>query len=648
MKAKKILVVIFVCVLLISTAACSGYDYKGGSKQELDNLNIHIDLKDDGSMDIMELWTINLEDRGKSYRNVYKSFKLDESKAGDITNFSVYDMDNDEEYTLRDVKNPADNINSGLSKVCYIYRDGSNVELGLYMPEIDEGMRNFLFKYTVSDAITVYNDTAVSYYQELGPSFSLPVNHMDCVIHLPNNEDKDSLRAWLHCTAESNLLIESAQRISFTADRIPNETMVETRICMPPELFANSTRRVNEDQFLSISQEEAKWQQDYEAKLRWQFILGIIDAAGGVILVALGILYYVKKRIQNKRFKLEMPEYVREIPENQTPGIMARIFYYYKNEASSKFERGKIFSATILNLACKKYLSIEHVEQNPRSKNKDVFQIRLHTKDGVGKLTEGETTFLNLLKSVSKPKNFVFTMSDFEQYAKRNYKYVDTMLEKFFADDNDECVERAYIGENENSSSMKVLGYVGLFVSILALALIGSMVYIPLGLLVASIIVLISTSKKPRLLIDGEKMFLTWKGLEKFMLEFSRMKEYSTLQLELWEEYLVYATAMGISEKVCKQLKLVYPQLNDPAYVDTNYNNTLLYWMVMDGRYYGSKSSNFNFGDVLASKMYTISSSATRLAHPPSSGGSSSGGGFGGSGFGGGGGGFGGGGGGVR
>ena len=271
MKKKFSLILFFLLIILLFTSACSS-SYAGGSEQILDDLNINMDLKKDGSMDITEIWKLNLSDREKPYRNVYKSFKMDSSKAGNIKNFSVYDIDKDLEYTLKTVKDPSKNDNYGLSNVCYIYQNGDYLELGFYMPEIDHGIRNFRFNYTITDAVTVYNDTAVSYYQQVGPSFSIPINHMNCEINIPDNTDKDSLRAWLHCKSKSNLSIDSAQKISFTADEIPKETMIETRVCMPTNLFGESTRIVNNDVFEDIISEEAKWQSDYEAYLKKQYI----------------------------------------------------------------------------------------------------------------------------------------------------------------------------------------------------------------------------------------------------------------------------------------------------------------------------------------------------------------------------------------
>lgn len=47
------------------------------------------------------------------------------------------------------------------------------------------------------------------------------------------------------------------------------------------------------------------------------------------------------------------------------------------------------------------------------------------------------------------------------------------------------------------------------------------------------------------------------------MEEFSLIKDREVPELALWEKYLVYATVFGSADKVLKQLKVVYPNLED-------------------------------------------------------------------------------------
>lgn len=116
-----------------------------------------------------------------------------------------------------------------------------------------------------------------------------------------------------------------------------------------------------------------------------------------------------------------------------------------------------------------------------------------------------------------------------------------------------------------------------------------------------------------------------WLGLKRYMAEFSLMKEKEVPELVLWEKYLVYATVFGISEKVLKQLKVVYPQISDEEYMNSH-GYTYMYLM-----YSGSFNNSF-----LSSLNTSVGSAYTAVTNyssgSGSGGGFSSGGGFGGGG----------------
>ena len=64
-------------------------------------------------------------------------------------------------------------------------------------------------------------------------------------------------------------------------------------------------------------------------------------------------------------------------------------------------------------------------------------------------------------------------------------------------------------------------------------------------------------SKKYTLLSQiGENEYAKWRGLYEFLNSETLMNERTIIELPLWEKYLVYATAFGISEKVIKALKI--------------------------------------------------------------------------------------------
>ena len=57
-----------------------------------------------------------------------------------------------------------------------------------------------------------------------------------------------------------------------------------------------------------------------------------------------------------------------------------------------------------------------------------------------------------------------------------------------------------------------------------------------------------------------------WEALERYMKDFSLLKEKEVPDLKIWESFLVYATVFGISEKVIEQLKTVYPEYREMDY----------------------------------------------------------------------------------
>ena len=89
-----------VTVILGCTAILGGWTsgYAGGSKQVMENLSVDASLVENGDMKVREVWKIGLQDRGKAYRNFYRTFELDPSKADGITNLAVYDEDRKLQY----------------------------------------------------------------------------------------------------------------------------------------------------------------------------------------------------------------------------------------------------------------------------------------------------------------------------------------------------------------------------------------------------------------------------------------------------------------------------------------------------------------------------------------------------------------------
>ena len=69
---------------------------------------------------------------------------------------------------------------------------------------------------------------------------------------------------------------------------------------------------------------------------------------------------------------------------------------------------------------------------------------------------------------------------------------------------------------------------------------------------------------------DSTKLY----GLKLYLNEFSSINTKEVMEVQLWDEYLMFAYIFGIADKVAKQLKNLYPEVINNYDVDFN---TLLY-----------------------------------------------------------------------
>ncbi|HEX3037583.1 MAG TPA: hypothetical protein VHO94_01145 [Oscillospiraceae bacterium] len=318
---------------------------------------------------------------------------------------------------------------------------------------------------------------------------------------------------------------------------------------------------------------------------------------------------------------------MRDIPPGNTPAGIANLYYYYNDGVTEK-KRGYVFSATFLELARKGYLTFS--EQNEEI-GICVSLTEKCKSESRTDLSPNESAFLTLISPVAENKSHSFTMAQFEAYAKDNYELIDNGFDDFLEKSSEEIAQRGYFQTKNVLPSF--VSKVGLFFVIAgAIMLFGktSLTFIAIGAIISGIITIISSWAEQPLTEIGEREYKVWHGLKKYMLDFSRMKEYSVPQLELWEEYLVYATMMGISKQVCEQLKLVYPEINDQNYRDAHWSDSsYLYFMFDFQTDTESGSWDTDLGTILSDRISSIHDEVDTLMNPPSS---DSGGGFGGDG----------------
>ncbi len=579
-------VIILLFALLAFTVLFSNPVNASSGSLYLDKLDFEATINSDGSMDVVETWEIDIR-----YTNtLYKTFELDEEKFSEITNVKVVE-------TTDGIKREFTQINQEMYHVtqdCYYGLINSNGDFEIaWGVGLDNSYdtRTYEISYTVTDAIGKYNDYAELYWQFIGADFEIDADEVTGTIILPDYANStEDIKVWGH-TQDLNgeIYVTALDKIKFRIQNFSAGNYVEVRSLFPTEMITTANRTYNEDRYDEVLTEETKWANQANLRRVWE---EIEDEVIGVfflfVVLALCIIFikkavkYGRKLSESRKYVPEQNlEYFRDLPEKDvTPGEALYILEEPYNTFYSKF--GKIFSATLLDLKLKGYIDLR-VEKN-RRKEKIYIQLVKETNDG---LKEDEISILEFIKKAIKGKEEI-ELKELEKYIKSNSIAVEglinrykKLLQKQLSEEGilDKEQEKEYLTYKNIIVSYYLFAFIILFISPITFPL-------AIVLLIDGILCSKANKKINVLTQKGVNEKEKWKGLKKYMEDFSLLNEKEVPAIEIWERYLVYATAFGIADKVLKQLKTIYPNIDEFDGVNTS---SYMYFM-----YHSNFSSSFS------------------------------------------------------
>ena len=285
--------------------------------------------------------------------------------------------------------------------------------------------------------------------------------------------------------------------------------------------------------------------------------------------------------IIHKRLK-----YYREIPRDgsSTPPEASYLYFFNKDKDKTIAHQSDIVSATILDLALKKYISL-------RTSDKNVYINILKSDDG---LNDDEKAVYEILKGTYKEENGEFEVSKINAFAKKYYskysRYINNMVnesresiyrQKLVDKANKKAYRKAVNAKSVYSFLLLVIQFIivafliGLlpifnkaYISMFGIGFAYNFIIIALILLpfISTLLIKLKFRSKAKnkiavLTQEGTDEQEQWKALAKFLQEFSLIKEREVPELAIWEKYLIYATAFGIADKAIEQMKAKYPEI---------------------------------------------------------------------------------------
>ena len=607
---KRIYLLLIVLVAFFAILFISNNSYAAG-KQELNNLTFEATLNSDGTADITEIWDVYI----KNTNTLFKTFEIDSKKYSGIQNVTVTEVTRNSNKSFRQIFQEKYHVD----KDCYYALNNSKGEFEIawgVSEDSSSATRKFKISYTVVDAVKNYADCSEFYWQFVGSDFGIASDKVKGTIKLPKAVNNiDDLRVWAHGPLNGNIEKASLNTVKFDVSDLASKTMVEVRVVTPTYVFENNANTYRSSKFQSILDEEAKWANEANMKrtfLRIGLVLAIIVA---IIIfdVFLGVMikYIIdgsklKKQFQKKKIQLK---YFRDIPDemNATPARAAFMYYFRNGTSQMSTHLSEIFSATVLDLALQGLVEFEPIDK------KD-FNIIIKQSEEVH-LTADERVVFDLLIKTSNGTGKV-SSSDLKKYSKKHYESVYNKLKKL-----PELAQKYHKGalkydiEGEKLfkkwTSKATIYYTIFFVAFFFMFVVPPLIIPCIPLFLCGLVCTINSHKISVLNDKGLEEVAQWKGLYNYMDEFSLLNEKEVPDLVLWEKYLVYATAFGISEEVMEQLKVVYKELSDPNYFNTYSHFAYMHYM-----------SNPNFGNNFISSfnksmssVYTAASSSYSSAH---------------------------------
>lgn len=639
-------VVCLFVVIALTAVACSG----NKTNPYLKSADVQITLNEDGSIDVVETDVVHFGGRSDPWWNYYKDVsKFNNSVLCEISNVKV-SLDGKELDTNVDGKDPDDfsSIDKrNYADTGYVYERSGYYEVGVYMSEFDKGDRTITLSYTLSNVMISYADCAGFYYQFVSKSNEMSYDKFTATVKF-SAVARESMYVWTHIDdggAEGTMPAgDTVTEVNYSAENLSKGVYLETRILLPQENYRgieveNSATRA------AIIAEEQAWYDEFAKEVRRLRILNIVDIVLTIAVAiagALSVVLLIKKR--KPLDLIDKPVYEREIPEGWTAGEFAHVYRYY-----DKYNVGDAMSATILELFRRHFISIDVGEKKKQAK---ITVIQRSTDT----LAPHEKTVYDMLNSVSNGQPF--EMKELEKCAKNDYQNYAKIIEKFKEQTKAKAVKMKFFPVSKDDKYGNAMGCVGF--SAIALAGIAFVAWFFFGslfphfpIVIAPLILtfiafkVVSKKQKEPLNEPSQRLYDDFRALGKFMTEFSDMESHELPALVLWEEYMVYATAMGIADKVSEQLEIAYPQYRQMVTENNgNFDSmdafTILY--LMSPRFRINTGLAFNASIINISNTVASMQRNAKVLSAAKTIGSIAGGGKGGGGFRGGGGGFGGGG----
>ena len=496
----------------------------------IEKLDIEANLQKDGSMVVSEAVTYDIDEINGVY------FDIDAKGFGELQYIQVFEDDSTGGFKEVDSSNYEVSVSDELYRIKLYSKNHNN-------------RRTFKFVYKLPEAITVYDDVAQFNRKMVGKEWQQGINYITAKVIIPVSASYDN----------SNILVFGHGPLTGEVDKEGNTVIyklnnyypgdfLEAHILMEPEIFSeyNKSKIVHKDMKQKLLDMEAKFADEANAErdkaIRQQeminkvfekpgLIFGVLSSIWGALMYYIHVIFKRKNKVKNS-----VGKYLRELPDNSSPALVGGFMTNSINDNE--------ILATIVDLVRRKILTLENSDKNSiiiltgstenlSAQEKAIVDIYINDfGDGKSLDLKSFGFFQKVPMSVARKFEKWRAMVQSEMNRKNlTYQGLGCLGVIFFA------------------FFPMIFTFAGLVIGMIT----GNKMF--LLIVVMGIILFVSGAKAryPRKELAEAKD--KWQAFKNFLSDYSQLEEAKITSVHLWEQYFVYAVALGVSEKVVKAYK---------------------------------------------------------------------------------------------
>ena len=439
-----------------------------------------------------------------------------------------------------------------------IYRvNGTFTEIFAHSKKGWDKGTTFIYRWKVKDAARLFTDTA-----ELNWVFTtnndMLTKNVEVNITLPNTITNKPVVYGHGCFGEVHQ-DGDANKIQLTCSRLRQGEEVEARILFDKEALTGVS--TSDGNYTNVNHLEKA--NNYEQKLisasnnQGLLTYAAYGLTAIIVLIAIAKLISIYVKF-DKEFKPDyLDEYYREIPNTYGPGV-ANYMYYWKEPNTNAF------MATFMELIRKKYLVVDYFGTELTSKDAN-YKIFFNAEMDVRNLSPEEYQAYLIIKEVIAENKDYFFMHDIDAVcshpgrAEHYTRAIDQWGRQFVGLQASQYNYFTNPADAKKKASFPILLCVlgGIGLGIIYKLVSNTLLFVCIGVLVALLLFLCSypgsIMKRTQ---AGANDNARWEAFIKFMKDFSKFDDLPIPMVELWDQYLVYATTFGIADLVEEQMKL--------------------------------------------------------------------------------------------